>query len=68
VGIKLESLTISQDEIMLAGSLPTVTELQTLIKSINNSDKITGLDITSLTKEGNIIEFTATALIIRSGF
>jgi Tfp pilus assembly protein PilN len=68
VGIKLESLGIDKNQLDFSGSLPSETELQTLIKSINNSSKITTLDITSLTKENNVLKFTATAEIERAGF
>lgn len=68
VGIKLENLSIDKNQITLGGTLPSETELQTLIKSINDSAKITALDITSLTKENNVIKFSATASIIRASF
>lgn len=68
VGVKLESLGVEKNQLSLAGTLPSETELQTLIKSINSSSKITALDITSLTKENNVLKFTATALIERGSF
>lgn len=68
VGIKLESLAIEKNQLTFSGTLPSETELQTLIKSINNSTKITGLDVTSLTRENNLLKFTASASIQRSSF
>ncbi len=68
VGIKLESLTLDKNQIAFTGTLPSETELQTLIKSINDSTKITGLDITSLTKENNVLKFSATSSIQRGAF
>lgn len=68
IGIKLESLGLERNQISLTGSLPSEVELQTLIQSINNSNKIIALDITTLTKEKNSIKFSATAMIERSGF
>ena len=68
VGIKLDSLGVDKNQISFAGTLPSETELQTLIKSINNSTKITGLDINSLTKENNVLKFTAVAAIERGAF
>ena len=68
VGIKLDSLAIERNQLNFSGTLPSETELQTLIKSINGSTKITGLDVTSLTRENNLLKFTASASIQRSNF
>lgn len=68
IGIKLESLGLEKNQITLSGTLPSEVELQTLIQSINNSTKITALDITSVTKEKNALKFSATAEIERSSF
>lgn len=68
VGIKLDSLSIEKNEISLVGTLPSEIELQTLIQSINTSTKVTALDITSLTKENNLLKFTAVASINRANF
>lgn len=68
VGIKLDDLSLDKNQITFAGTLPSETELQTLIESFNSSAKINSLDITSLTKESNLLKFTATAVVQRSGF
>src|SRR3990170_2181272 len=68
VGIKLDSLSIEKNQLTLSGTLPSETELQTLIKSINNSTKITGLDVTSLIRENSLLKFTASASIQRGSF
>ncbi len=68
VGIKLEGLGIEKNKLNFSGTLPSETELQTLIKSINSSTKITGLDVTSLTRENNLLKFTASASIQRGVF
>ncbi len=68
VGIKLEDLSLDNNQLTLVGTLPSETELQTLIESFNSSARINSLDITSLTKENNILRFTASAVVQRSGF
>ncbi|HSX58268.1 MAG TPA: PilN domain-containing protein [Candidatus Saccharimonadales bacterium] len=68
VGIKLDSLSIDKNILSISGQLPSETELQTLINSFNNSDKIVALDITSLTKENNQLKFTATATVMKEKF
>ena len=68
VGIKLDSLGFDRNQITFTGNLPSETELQTLIKSFNQSTKISNLDITNLTKENNLLKFTGSATITRGSF
>ncbi len=68
VGIQLENLSLDKNQLTFLGTLPSGTELQTLIESFNSSGKVSSLDITSLTKENNILRFTATAVVQRAGF
>ncbi len=60
--LKLKTLTIDGVNLSFSGTFPAEQQLQTLVDSFNKSEKITQLDLTSLTK-GTIFEFTATAYI-----
>lgn len=68
IGLKLDTLSLDKNLLTFAGTLPTETELQTLISSFNASHKIVALDITSLSKETSTYKFSATATVNRAVF
>lgn len=68
VGLKLDSLALDKEIITFSGTLPTETELQTLISSFNASKKINALDITNLSKEASFYKFSAAAAVNRGVF
>jgi len=69
--IKLDNLIIEGTDISFSGKLLTEQELQTLISSFNNSQKITALDITELSKDASkdpYLKVSATAKILKEAF
>lgn len=69
IGLALDDLAIDQTNLTFSGSFPDPQQLQTMINSFNNSEKITALDITSLSKDstGNY-KFSAQAVIKLASF
>jgi hypothetical protein len=65
--VVLEGFIINGTEITFSGTFPAEQQLQTMVESFGNSDKITALDITDLTKELGFA-FTAQAQINEVAF
>ncbi|MEX0622136.1 MAG: PilN domain-containing protein [Candidatus Woykebacteria bacterium] len=70
-GMKLDSLEISKNQVTFSGSFRSPRELQTLISSFSQSQKIVGLNISNLehpTEKQSDFTFSADALIVSEGF
>ena len=70
-GMKLETLKIEGAEISFSGSFNTPKQLQTLISTFQDSDKLVGLDISELdapSEKSKNYTFSAKASIIQANF
>lgn len=70
-GMTLETLELAENEVNFTGSFATPKELQTLILSFSQSDKIVGLNISKLehpNESSKRFEFSASAVIIPNTF
>jgi hypothetical protein len=70
-GLTLESLEITEGIVTFTGSFAKPTQLQTLIFSFSQSDKLVGLDISKLEHPNELskrFKFTASAIIIQQSF
>jgi len=70
-GMTLDTLELAENEVNFTGSFATPKELQTLILSFSQSDKIVGLNISKLehpNESSKRFEFSASAIIIPNTF
>jgi len=70
-GVGLESLTIDEQDVSFTGTFKSPQELQTLIISFSESEKIVGLDISELntpSEKNPDYTFSATAIIDINAF
>ncbi len=70
-GMTLDTLELAENEVNFTGSFATPKELQTLILSFSQSDKIVGLNISKLehpNESSKRFEFSASAVIIPNTF
>lgn len=70
-GVVLDSLEVRSGEIAFSGSFPTPDQLQTLVSSFSESDKIVGLDIDELnspSEKNSLYTFKAKAVVVESRF
>jgi len=70
-GMALDSLEIGSGEVVFSGSFPTPDQLQTLVSSFSESERLVGLEIDELnspSEKNPLYTFKARAVVVESKF